>query len=272
MSLTSLIRSSEVKELLKNYFPKTPALPRSMAGENIKVLPLSNRYVLIGTAFDYLLRFYLERLNKNVKLVVNKWVAEYVPHIPLQRSLLKKAKEIISEAKANHAEYLASGHMTKNLIISSLQLAQLDFIYRAGQVSDNLGHFYEEDIEELQKLMRVVPADLFRASQLCVLNPTFGHASLLVGGADADLLIDDTLIDIKTTIHLKISRYEFNQLVGYYALYKIAGIDGTDSDVEIKKAGIYFSRYGLLYTFKIKDFISDDKVIEFANFLVRRKK
>jgi hypothetical protein len=30
------------------------------------------------------------------------------------------------------------------------------------------------------------------------LNPDFGFASKLVGGADADIVLDSTLIDIKT--------------------------------------------------------------------------
>jgi hypothetical protein len=72
----------------------------------------------------------------------------------------------------------------------------------------------------------------------------------LVGGADADLVIDSTLIDVKTTIELKLTRQYYNQLICYYMLYLIGGMD-NHSDLKLDRLGIYFSRYDYLWTFPI---------------------
>ena len=41
-------------------------------------------------------------------------------------------------------------------------------------------------IEDIGNMLALVRAEEFRVKRTCVLNPTFGDASLLVGGADGD--------------------------------------------------------------------------------------
>ena len=67
---------------------------------------------------------------------------------------------------------------------------------------------------------------------------------------DADLIIDDTLIDIKTTKNLKFERDHYDQLIGYYILNKIGGINGVNNH-KIQNIAIYFSRHGVLHSFPI---------------------
>lgn len=55
---------------------------------------------------------------------------------------------------------------------------------------------------KLRALLEILRGSLskhFIDSKGCILNPAFGEAAALVGGADADLMIDNTLIDLKTT-------------------------------------------------------------------------
>lgn len=54
MSLTSFIKNKEVRELFTNEFKK----PRGKIIGEIKSPPLTNYFGMIGTAFDYLMRFY----------------------------------------------------------------------------------------------------------------------------------------------------------------------------------------------------------------------
>ena len=56
-----------------------------------------------------------------------------------------------------------------------------------------------------------------------------------MGRADADLIVDGCLIDIKTTINPKLSANWLYQLLGYVLL------DYNDR-YEIEKVGIYFAR------------------------------
>src|SRR5262245_47234060 len=73
MSLTSFLDLPDVKARVKPFRPK---LPRKITVP-LKVEPRSNRYMLVGTAFDYLLRFELQRLASHA--VSERWVAEYAP-------------------------------------------------------------------------------------------------------------------------------------------------------------------------------------------------
>jgi hypothetical protein len=95
-------------------------------------------------------------------------------------------------------------------------------------------------------------------------------ASELVGGADIDLVIDDMMIDVKTTKNLELRREHFNQLIGYYALYRIGGIGAMPRNHEIKRVGIYFSRYGYLHLIKIQDVIDENSFPRFLEWFVER--
>lgn len=69
------------------------------------------------------------------------------------------------------------------------------------------------------------------------LNPTF-DGSALIGGADADLIVDGCLIEIKTTVKPEtLPRDVLYQLLGYVLL------DFTDKH-GISSVGLYLSRQG----------------------------
>ncbi|MCD6423792.1 MAG: hypothetical protein J7L42_06735, partial [Elusimicrobia bacterium] len=89
---------------------------------------------------------------------------------------------------------------------------------------ENLGNVDEKDVKDLKKLISTVKPEYFKAKKICILNPTFGIASQLVGGADCDLVIDDAIVEIKTTKKLELMRRYFDQLIGYYILYNIGAL------------------------------------------------
>lgn len=160
--------------------------------------------------------------------------------------------------------------MNEDVIKSAILLAQLDSIYRAGFIDENMGVIDEGDLIDLKKLITIVNPDYFKAREVCMLNPTFGNASQLVGGADADLIIDDTLIDIKTTKNLRLDKGIFHQLVGYYILFKIGGIDNSPSKPRIERLGIYYSRHGELYTIPVRAVIEESRLPTFISWFKKR--
>jgi len=244
----------------------------------------------MGTAFDYLLRFYLKRLNPQA--VESRWVAEgaitifgkyenavYIngqtgkiwvdpDQIPdkADAAIARKINRILLEAKNAYKLYVKTGKITNALLTSAMLLANLDIISRTGRFEDyvELDTVSDEDIKDLANLIKIVTPKLFKAKKISLLNPTFGEASKLVGGADADLIIDDTLIDIKTTKKLELPRKYFDQLIGYYCLYRIGGINGLPEDCEIKNFAVYFSRHAYLYLIPVKDCIGQ---VNFQKFL-----
>src|SRR3990170_8418214 len=144
MSLTTFIADDpDVRDRLRLEFPKVappPSLPTLAP-------PLSTRYSLVGTAFDYMLRFYLQRLNPSA--ISRSWIAEYAISHPLSSLLIDPvvdaksgkvisytptalttlAQSILAEAKAHVAQYLSMGNVNQELLRSALLLAQLDPVF-----------------------------------------------------------------------------------------------------------------------------------------------
>lgn len=177
----------------------------------------------------------------------------------------RRVNQILTEGKKRYSHFLESGRMTKLLIESAILLARLDGKVRGGVPAErlDLDNVDEKDITDLRNLIKGVNWHDFKARQICLLNPTFGEASRLVGGADADVVIDDTLIEIKTTKKCELKRDYFNQLIGYYCLYHIDGIDDFPKKRKIRNFAIYFSRQAYLHLIPINQCIDNQRFIEF---------
>lgn len=231
---------------------------------DIKASPLTTRYGLTGTAFDYLLRFYAKKLNPHAR--TRPWTAEgALAVLRGKNSLLSDAKRMLDEAQACYDEFLSSDmeRPTRRLAEVSVRLAYLENIYRVRIVDS--GAFMPVPsaiLDDLEAMLKLVRPEDFRTTQRCVLNPTFGSASGLVGGADADLIIDDTLVDIKTGKHLVLDREIFNQLVGYYVLSCIGGVDNCPTGA-IKQLAVYYARYGVLHRINVSDFVVEKRMPAF---------
>ena len=268
MSLTSFIKNKEVKKLFLDEFKK----PKGKIIGEIKAPPITNHYSMIGTAFDYLMRFYLKYYNPKAKEY--RWIAENLYKLtetdPAFSTIHEKALHNLEFAKNSYLEFLTKGIINDEILKSTILLAQLDPIFRAGYIAENIGNVYKEDIQDLRNLISLVNIEDFKVNSHCLLNPTFNEGSLLVGGADCDIVIDNQMIDIKTTKKLDISRDMFNQVIGYYILGAIGGVginNGTDKiDISnINEIGFYFSRYGLKYMYKIEEIINLNSLPDFID-------
>lgn len=251
MSLSSLLKNPEAREKFRNEFPRPPGPQR----KEPVARPQSNHYGLVGTAFDYLLRFQLKRLNP--KAITFNWVAESaVEKLAYSKRLHTKAQQIITDANEKYTRFLKSGRIDKSFLKSIILLAQLDPIGRSGSAEYEIGAIDDADLKDLKTLISLVDPKLFKPNKLMVLNPTFNRASSMVGGADADVLIDHTLVEIKTLKELRLRRDDFNQLIGYYILATIGGISGVSRRHRIDTLGVYFSRHTEFYKFRIKDVVN----------------
>jgi hypothetical protein len=70
VNLTHFLEMSDVTARLKALRPN---VPRKLSAP-LQVEPRSNRYSMVGTAFDYLLRFELQRRAPHA--VARRWIAE----------------------------------------------------------------------------------------------------------------------------------------------------------------------------------------------------
>lgn len=294
-SLLSFIRIPEVNKKFNETFPK----PSFKYDPKIIAPPLTNNYSLVGTAFDYLMRFYLKYLNPEA--IESSWVAEHGVGIlklfelarvaengeellkmlesifgnklliNIEKDAIEKIDSIIQHVKTAFTEYLQTGNMKDELIELIINLAKIDLIIRVGIIEPTIGVVNKNDIEDLRKLVSIVDQNKFKSKKICVLNPTFGEGSILVGGADSDLLLDNTLIDIKTVKSLEFEKRSYNQLIGYYILYTVGGIDYAPSAL-IENVGIYYSRYAILHTIPVKTFTDNPNFPQFREWFINKAK
>lgn len=290
MSLTDLI-SNENSQRLRDEFKKVFPRPKITLADDVLAPPLTKNYSIVGGAFDYLLRFTIERRYESKAKSRGVWIADGaysriltkvesetsdMIRVGYQRLTLQKRTEFIerlksayTDAKQNYANYLSDGLLTDSLIVSSLFLARLDVYIRKRIIDDSIGHEAELDIIDLRHLLSIVKEELFTVNDLCFLNPSFGDGSRLVGGADADLIIDDTLIDVKVVTKLQLDRVLLNQLLGYYVLSLIGGVNSDPDLKPIKNVAIYFARHGVLKKMQISDFASEDKILKFKDWFIK---
>lgn len=289
MSLTSILSdkiNQELRDKLKTEFLR----PAFTLKTEIKAAPLTNNWGIVGTAFDYLMRFYLQHHNKNTFIQRDTWVADHSYKMLTSQFLTSKKTEIrtgfhadkvfktkdllkiitdqYDQTKTNYSKYISDGKLTDNLIANTIFLAKLDAYFRAGIIDPNFDYHNPDDIKDLKSILSLVNTNNFTAKHKCYFNPTFGEGSMLVGGADADLIIDNTLIDIKATKHLKLEREHLNQVLGYYILSLIGGVNDNPEDRPIENIGLYFARHGELWTLPIHHFGDKRKFEEFKKWFV----
>lgn len=148
MSLTSFIATPDVRKRFREEFPRRP-----VPWKNVPLAPpRTTNYALVGIAFDYLLRFYLRRLNPEAK--TSRWVAEMVPPLLAHNKEAEdKAAQTVADAKRTYEQYLVTGEIDDCLLTSVLSLARLDPIFRAGRGQDYIGRVDAPDLNDLRALI-----------------------------------------------------------------------------------------------------------------------
>lgn len=276
MSLTQFLKNADVRDLIDESFPNQG----SGTTESLKADWQTQNYTLIGTAFDYLLRFWLRKHTSEFHS--RPWVAEQGASIAEER-FPEKAQEVheaINRAEEAQSDFLNTGQVTRPLVESALDLARIDTIYRAGVPPTDLGQYDDGDIVDCIRLLEILANSDSLDCESVYLNPAFGLASALVGGADADLVIDGTLVDVKTTGKSAFKTDYWRQLVGYltlsdihnhlyeFGIYNQLGLEeepNVRTIPEIDRFGVYYSRHGDLVTIPAKTVYEKDEYPQFRS-------
>ena len=276
MSLTSQLddKNSPIRQFLNETFPNTKsflneARKRLRNAQTIK--PVGHvSYGTIGTAIDYRIRYYFGETPPNQVVAWNGASRTVVQTIDIEQGEatvwtaegLQLNKGLVDSFFAELTGFLkakAPGHRKMNsdedleLAKYCYVLALFEEVYRAPQaVSDSL--LFRRDFMNANELLESLPMnameDICNLSALffdrfkdsfdltVILNPTFS-GSADVGGADCDLILDRTLIDIKATIRPIIKPEWIYQVLGYTLL-------DYDNAYELSGIGLYMARQGLL--------------------------
>ena len=294
MSLTSLIRfDPETRSQLDRLIPSgTRNLRASL------VVPRRTRHspAFVGTAFDYAVRIHLLRCCPNA--VDSGWIAEAVIEKQAQfntrfearirakdkdpaRSRLLQLwldRELRMRKRVNNARVFARKHRRRRnvddawmarLARHALRLARLDPLYRAGYLGpDVFQRIEDEAVREVVEMLQILPQE-FQRGEPMLLNPSFGEASNRVGGADADLIAGDRLVDIKTNLRSHVDRNVARQMIGYLVLADAAAKAGLGIPV-VNEAVVYFARHGSSWRMPAAEVYGHPSYEEIASFLLER--
>ncbi len=277
LSLTSLIKGTsehakDLQHILRDIIPSknefhTLSKHDAFSSTYTTQVPyeLTDSYYssVVATAFDYMARLILAQVistkdesvwiddasNKGLSILLNSVSKK------LQRSLTKKYEEGQMIAK----EFVTlKGNLSDELLRHSTYLARLEHVFRSGIPPQNIEEsLLSEEVDEIIKELRMmcdvferkfITPDVITNESDVVFNPHFSNASRACGGADADIFIDGTLYDFKTTKATGYKWQDIAQIFGYYFLNEIAK-KTNDSNAslfnkKIERLAFYKARYG----------------------------
>lgn len=180
-------------------------------------------------------------IGKQRFVKARKWIIAYI-------------EKRLVEAESAYYKFINEEGDIENAIRAALFLARLDECYRIGSIHIVDEYFkakgkdtcfsQSQTITDDQAIDNVLRMCILFHEFLnnttwskCIMNPSFGKFSCAVGGADADLIADNTIVEIKTHRKLSYVGNDVAQLLGYAAMARRC-------NYEINKAGIYYARFG----------------------------
>ena len=306
MSLTSELKNSNslISQLFKKHLPNTRALLKAgrdqMKDKEIIRAAENLPWMMIGTAFDYRLRFYFSGSGDFRKLVaylgfwglcgeswsalhhneqmstweVNEQQLEDIKEFSMNEESplfdIRLARDFVNSYDALMANLKPAGRKLQQpdedlLLRHCCVLAYLDGFYRPGSYPTSPLLSPDPSIKSVNDLLSLPSADTIEDLRLLswgffdefqsmlskevIANPTF-EGSRLVGGADADLIIEHCLLDIKTTINPFNGPGHLYQLLGY------AVLDIHDK-YNLTHVGFYFSRQKCLVKWSLREILSE---------------
>ncbi|PGK52496.1 hypothetical protein CN918_32445 [Priestia megaterium] len=277
MSLTGLLRENSQVKMLFSTLPPLGSIVKTafgykQIGEPVFIPRFGNANpAIVGMACDYWCRSFIQRVNKKEQEIeiprqvlggvataaelgfINEdEVALLLQNIHL---IWKMRSGYINHLKIDEDKYL------KGCLI----LAHCENTMR-NQIKPPEGYLtiQKDDFIDLKQMTTSIQdaPRLLQTKKSFLLNPTFGDYSRKVGGADADYIIGNMLVDIKTTKSDILQPQHIHQLLGYYLLSQY----DTTFPCKIKQIGIFFTRYNKLDYIEIEDLAKLIKLNTFSSF------
>lgn len=271
MSLTSFLQRPEVK----SRFLRAGVVADKSLRMTLAVRPMSDDRSLIGLAFGCLMRLLLQRLNRidheSIWVGPNAFAQLLATSDLRNQRLTERLVAMHGFAVSTTEQYVNDGALTEDLLRATIYMAYLERAFRTGRYElppDWLEKEYRAEIEELRELYYLIPSDALRATRQCVLNPSFGPASWMMGGADADFVVDDAIIECKTTASSKLDENSLNQVLAYYLLALLNPNANGMHLTGLKRIVIYFARSGYLYSIRVDEFLGERELEKLIRWIV----
>lgn len=264
MSLTRRLKDKEIaqqiKPLIRNPgFSKQKQVVESTGASGQRV----------GTAFDYLVRFGLaHRFPTEERHTVAELGAGTGEHLGMSTGEVVDNMELVHEALEATREGTAGPNVDDETARAVLTLAAFTTFWRSGRPEAIEAEPTADEIDELRRLFDLIPWSEFEPKNRLFLNPVFGEGSLLVSGADADLVVDDMVVEVKTVKTPKFLETT-RQAVCYALLANRFGLNQEEEPAGIARIGAYLSRSGTLLTADLDDCIDPEQHGEVLDILLK---
>jgi len=271
MSLTALVAQQKFRDAFDTLATPSRVIDR-IASRPPLVEDSGAPIGFVGTAFDLLARAQLARALPITTAAIHGRTPRFFGladgiiwegHRERQTTTYRNS---VAAAMDDFTQYIHGAGDLRRLVDSVQYLALADVADRVNKCPDPDFRPTSAISDELNRLLEIFDApNRYRPQRLCVLNPQF-VASRYVGGADGDILIDDTLIDLKTTIKGVVTVQMLRQLAGYAALQRVGGTELDDGvhQTQFEFLELYFARHGKSVKWSIADLFPNDAFDRFC--------
>lgn len=294
MGLTGILRNNdnrEIKKFLDDTVPdiskfKSARYKKAFDENRINISPvvydMSSESALAGTAFDYLARFEVAKKldsEQSKRISLQVLASKGLDEIWLQgyKKYYWKYKKLLNKSLYYIAKYITNEEIDfEEVIKACIYLAKFDQFYRHNFIK--LTEFEltnQKMIDDLKNMDEAFKNWFVRIivqkDSIVYFNPSFD----CYRGADADIVIDDTLYDFKSGHYFGYQKVETEQIWAYYLMHEVDILDNSiyeSANVEINNIALYRVRCCDCDYIKLKDIKKyKNLVFDFKNLLKKYK-
>ena len=207
----------------------------------------------------------IEKLMSKGKIIINDLSIDETKKI--RATLRRKYRKLLTPIE----KYINGETVDESSLIDTcLILSKMELTVRGGIgvieisnlfISNSNDTVIKNELTKMLDSFKKTFLPLINEDSEVVYNPHFGIGSQIIGGADADIFIDGTLYDFKTSIKNGWSSSDVTQLIGYFILDAVAKKcdckENWLSAYTIKKVALYKVRYEEIAFFDISEISSN---------------
>lgn len=224
---------------------------------------------LIGGAFEFLCRLWV---HHQCTVVIEPWrrgglwLKRYgegeTPEILLAADGVEEDE--LERMSRQAEQFIETGLNTDRAMNAALLAAGWRQITEAQEHPGlHLDAFEDDLVTEMRELFDLLRSQAWPDGEVAYHSPNFGQHSHILEG-EGDFIVDDLLVDIKTTEDSSFTPTYWRQLLTYYILNDVHGVlceqtgrGSKEKYPDLNKVGIYFARYGELQTVEMDEVINE---------------
>lgn len=224
-------------------------------------------HILIELAFHYIAKVivaaYCNDTNCNPfeNSIAERSIRNLQPKI--EKNYFQEVYERYEYATMQLQNYIdGEDNSTNNIIQHCFFLAKLDICYRKAAIPSDLSQFFtpatpDEVIEIKEMALKFgksfIPRVLRPESKI-IFNPNFGFGECLIGETECDMIIDKTIIDLRTDIGTSYPRDRVTKSMVHFLLTEINRDFGNKENAfPIDNLVFYSARYGETEILSLED-------------------